>query len=460
MSSQVSRCLRGTVAAAFVVVAGAAHSAGFAIIEHSAQGMGNAFAGGGAVAEDASTMWFNPASMTRLPSQFQSSGHVIFASFEFTGSATAGTGAAIQGRTNIDGGAIGVVPNMYFLRELTDNVTFGLGINAPFGLATEYDRNWVGRYQAVDSEILTIHVNPSLAWKMTDRLSLGAGLNVQYFKAELSSAVDFRSLCLSTAQRQQQAGNLAAAGQLAGACNGAANTALDGFAENKAHSFGFGLNLGLMYELSENTRFSAAFRSSIEHDLDGDVTYQLPNNAVIRNTFGSLFPNDGVTADVELPASIELSAYHRFAQKFGIMASALWTQWSDIPSLIIVSDTPIAGRSQNAVEELRWRDAWRLGLGLNYYHNDRLTLRTGVAYDESPAPNATFTTARLPDADRLWISVGASYVFSDHLKADFGYSHLFVDDARISRTGGQSDVLTGSYESDANILSLQLNYVF
>lgn len=478
--STLGRALRGVssalIGAAIMVGANStAHAAGFAIIEHSAQGMGNAFAGGGAVAEDASAIWFNPAGMTRLDDQIQASGHVILATFEFQGSATSATGATIQGVSTDDGGTIGLVPNLYVVKHLSDDVTFGLGINAPFGLATEYDRDWVGRYQAVDSEILTINVNPSLAWKLNDHLSLGAGLNVQYFKARLSSAVDFRSACLGQAQTAQTgavaaagAGNAALAAQLgaqaaalAGACTGPANSALDGLAENKAQSVGFGFNIGAMYELSENTRFSAAFRSSIEHDLDGDVTFNMPNNATILAAFGPLFPKDGVTASVDLPASVEASAYHRFSGgRFGIMASALWTQWSKIPNLTIVNDTAITGRSQQTVEELHWDDAWRFGLGLSYYHDDHLTLRTGVAYDQSPAGGTTFTTARLPDADRYWVSIGASYVFSDTLKADFGYSHLFVDDSSIRRVGSQQDTLNGAFESDADIISVQMNYRF
>jgi long-chain fatty acid transport protein len=467
--------VRGATLAMLGLSGATAYGAGFAIIEHGAQGMGNAFAGGGAVAEDASTVWFNPASMTRLPSQVQTAGHVIVASFEFSGSGTAATGAPILGSASEDGGTVGLVPNLYVIRSLTDDVTFGLGINAPFGLATEYDRGWVGRYQAVDSAILTINVNPALAWKLNDYLSLGAGLNVQYFKAELSSAIDFRSACLGQAQTAQAgaaaaagAGNAALAAQLAaqaaalaGACTGPANTALDGFAENKAHSVGFGFNVGAMLELSENTRLSAAFRSSIEHDLDGDVSYQLPNNPTILAAFGPLFPNDGVSAAVDLPASLEVSGYHRFANsRFAVMGSAMWTQWSKIPNLTIVNDTAIPGRSQQSVEDLDWEDAWRFGLGLNYYHDDHLTLRTGAAYDQSPAGGATFTTARLPDADRIWVSIGASYAFSDALKADFGYSHLFVDDSSIRRLGSQSDTLNGSYESDADIFSVQVNYKF
>jgi len=168
-----------------------------------------------------------------------------------------------------------------------------------------------------------------------------------------------------------------------------------------------------------------------------------------------------VTANVKLPDMLSFSAYHRFG-KFGVMGDATWTRWSSVQRLVINFDTPSLLRSAATVEELRGDDAWRLGLGLNYYHNDKLTLRAGLAYDESPATgNPLFTTARLPDADRYWVAVGASYRVSNKISLDAGYSHLFVDDSRINRTGGTSgDTLTGTFESEADIISVQMNYVF
>jgi long-chain fatty acid transport protein len=112
------------------------------------------------------------------------------------------------------------------------------------------------------------------------------------------------------------------------------------------------------------------------------------------------------------------------------------------------------------VETLNWTDTWRYAVGANYYHNDRLTFRTGVAYDETPLPNAASRTPRLPDNDRLWLSVGASYRVSDRLSADIGYAHLFIDDTPIRRTGSTGSVLIGNYESEADIFSVQVNYVF
>ncbi len=457
MGSRVRGVLGAALLGAVAGYAGQAGAAGFAIIEHSAQGMGNAFAGGGAVAEDASTVWFNPASITLRPNELQAAGHLILPSFEYQHqSATAGTGAPIQGNTVQDGGTNAVVPNLYYIRKLTDTVTFGLGVNAPFGLATEYDRDWVGRYQAVESEIITIHVNPTIAVKLTDKLSVGAGFNVQYFDAKLSSAVDFRTICLGVAASPLTPPATAAA--LGAACTGPANTALDGFAENKADDVSVGFNAGLMYEFSERTRVGVAYREKIEHDLDGKVTFSVPT--ALAGALGPSFPSGGVSANVRLPDSLSFSGYHRFHDKFAMMADATWTGWSSVPRLVIRYDTVTPLRDPTAIEELGWSDAWRLGVGFNYYHNKKLTLRAGFAYDESPAGSPLTATARLPDADRKWLSVGASYAFTDRMQADFGYSHLFVSDSRIQRTGPANNVLIGGYEADADIISLQFNYKF
>jgi long-chain fatty acid transport protein len=460
MATRLGRALLCAVLGVAAIHAAQVRAAGFAIIEHSAQGMGNAFAGGGAVAEDASTVFFNPASITRLEDQMQVAAHVILPSFEFSGqSATNAVGLPISGTTAIDGGTDALVPNFYYVRRLRGGLSFGLGVNVPYGLKTEYNTNWVGRYQAVESEIRTVNVNPALALKVHERWSIGAGLNVQYMDATLSSAVDFRSACLAAGAALTAAGNPQGA-VVTAACTGPANTALDGFAENEADDVSFGFNLGTLYELSDATRFSLAYRSGIKQDLDGDVSFALPSNPVVQALFATSFINDDITAKVDLPDTLSFSAYHRVNQKLAVMGDATWTRWSSIERLVISYDTATALRPGATVEELRWDDTWRLGLGLNYYHDDRLTLRVGLAYDESPTGDATLTTARLPDADRIWTSIGASYAVNDKLKVDAGYSHLFVDDARINRVGSQGDTLVGSFDSDADIFSLQLSYVF
>jgi long-chain fatty acid transport protein len=167
-----------------------------------------------------------------------------------------------------------------------------------------------------------------------------------------------------------------------------------------------------------------------------------------------------VTAKVRLPASFSVSGYHRFSNsRFAIMGDATWTDWSTVPGVVFIYERPTTAGGPTSLP-LGFEDSWRLGLGLNYYHNDHLTFRTGVAFDESPVPNAELRSARLPGNDRTWLSFGASYQFNDRMSADFGYAHLFVDDTRINRTSETSGTLVGEYDSNADIVSLQINYQF
>lgn len=444
-----------------MVFSGTAGGAGFAIIEHSAQGMGNAFAGGGAVAEDASTLWFNPASITRLDSQIQSSGHVILPSFEFTDGGSvqavgAGTIPLLPTAPAVnDGGKIAIVPNFYYIREINPKWHFGLAVNAPFGLATEYDPNWSGRYQAVESEIINVNINPALAFRLSDKVSLGAGVSVNYIDAKITNAVDFAAVCAASA---------------GGACpNGAVpgQGTFDGFSEIKADDISYGFNLGIFYEPTNRTRLSMAYRSQINHKLDGTADFTAPTTLggftalgpVLGAGLAGTFADDGASAGVSLPDTFSFSGYHRLNDKIGLMADFTWTNWATIPALVIVFDTATTAGGPS-VETLNWQNTWRFAFGANYYYDDKITLRTGVAYDESPSNSQTFRTARLPDNDRLWVSIGASYQIKDHLSADFGYSHLFIKDTPISRTGSTGNVLIGTFESSADILSVQVNYKF
>ncbi len=472
-----SKIRQAIVAALLCAGAGQASAAGFAIIEHSAQGMGNAFAGGGAVAEDASTMWFNPASMSRMGTQLQSSIHIIIPSFEFTdtGSTAAGTGApllsGLGGNTpapqSNDGGSNAAVPNFYFISEINEQISLGLAINAPFGLKTEYDRNWMGRYQAIDSDIFDLNVNPAFSYKVSDQLSVGAGASINYMRATLTNAIDFAGSCLSKAPGFAAAVGAPAAAVAAscvGAAGGPGQGGNDGSGKVKGDDLSFGFNLGLMYEFNEDNRVSLAYRSEIKQHLNGNATFGVPATISTIGAFNDrlrgAFADDRVSAKVRLPATFSVSGYHRFNNsRFAIMGDATWTDWSTVPGVVFVYNRPTTAGGPTSLP-LGFEDTWRLGLGLNYYHNDQLTFRTGVAWDESPVPNAELRTARLPGNDRAWLSFGGSYQLNERMSADFGYSHLFVDDTRINKTTATGGTLAGTYDSSADIVSLQVNYRF
>jgi long-chain fatty acid transport protein len=438
-----------------------AQSAGFAIIEQSASGMGNAFAGAAAVAEDASTIFFNPAGMTNLQgSQLVAAGHIIVPGADFNNDGSYVNplltgGAPFPGSlpgSDDDGGETAFVPNLYFSTQLSDQLFAGIGINAPFGLATKYDNDWVGRYHALRSEISTININPSLAYKVNDRISLGGGISAQYIRATLSNAVDFGSVCFGLEGR----GFLPP-----GTCSGAGVLPLqaDGQAKVKGSDWGFGFNLGAMIHVTDHTRIGLAYRSHIEQDLEGDATFRVPDNfQAILNIGLPLFSDTGVTAGVDLPESASLSLYHAFNDQWAVLADATWTKWSRFEELRIEYDNPA---QPDTVQPENWDNNMRYSIGATYRPSQKWVFRVGAAYDETPINKTVDRTPRIPGNDRKWIAIGLGYRLSDNLSMDAGYSHLFIEDTDLDAldhsTGHQ---LIGTYESDVNIFSAQLNYKF
>ncbi|MEQ1661743.1 MAG: outer membrane protein transport protein [Thiobacillus sp.] len=401
---------RLTPLAACLMLAGFAtssHGAGFALVEQNASGLGNAYAGQAASAQDASTIFFNPAGMTMLPDrQLVVAGHLIQPQAEFTGSSNIGGG------DGGDAGGLAVVPNAYVAYRLTPDVHVGVGMNAPFGLKTEYDSDWAGRTQGVKSELKIINLNPSIAWKASPTFSLGAGLSVQYAEATLTS----------------RTGAAPAAGVLT----------------VKGDDFGWGFNLGALWQASPSTRIGLAYRSEVDQKLDGSVTGAAP----------SPIP---ATASVTLPDSASLSVLHKLNNKLELLADITWTGWSDFDELRILRKSDGATL---AVTTENWSDNYRYSVGANFSMSDKLTVRGGVAYDETPVSDDIYRTVRIPDQSRTWLAVGAQYRLSDKSALDFGYAHLFVKDARIPNRNESGVILNGTYEASVDILSAQFTHNF
>lgn len=395
---------RLVAAAVSLIAAGSANAAGFALIEQNASGLGNAYAGQAASAQDASTIFFNPAGMSLLPEkQLVVAGHLIKPSAEFTG-----TGGIPGGNQGGDIGDLALVPNAYFAYKLTPDISLGVGLNSPFGLKTEYDPGWLGRHLAILSDLRTVNVNPSIAWKASEQFSLGVGLSIQRADAELSS--------------------------LAGAA---------GIATVKGDDYGWGFNLGALWQISNQTRIGVSYRSEVDYTLEGTVSFSLAPAG-----------NGPVTADATLPDSASLSLFHKHNSNIDILADITWTGWSDFDELRIL-------RTSGALVSLtpeNWDDSYRYSLGANYHMNDKLTLRVGIAFDETPVPDA-FRTPRIPDEDRTWIAIGGQFRLSKQGAIDFGYAHLFVRDASLTSTA-PAPAVTGKYESSVDILSIQYTHTF
>ncbi|MDT3705878.1 MAG: outer membrane protein transport protein [Thiobacillus sp.] len=409
MSYRVNRLAAGLALAGCTHLA---HAAGFSLIEQNASGLGNAYAGAAAVAEDASTIYFNPAGMTLLPDrQLVVVGHLIKPKMEFSGTVTPAVGGGQGG----DAGDLTFVPNAYFAYRLTPDVHLGLGLNSPFGLKTEYDTGWVGRFQALKSEVKTININPSIAWKVNDQLSLGGGLNVQRVEATLTNNI-----------------SPAAPGSL---------MTVDG------DDYGWGWNLGVLWQPATGTRIGLSYRSEVDYTLEGTLA---------SNVSLPLPPSGEVTANLTLPASASLSVFHKLSPNVDVLADVTWTGWSSFDRLAVVYTSiayPLPPTPEN------WDDNWRYSLGATWHMSDAWSLRGGVAYDETPVPDF-YRTPRIPDGSRTWLSVGGQYRFSERSRIDFGYAHLFVEEVGLKSPPSGPIILTGEYDNAVDILSAQYTHSF
>jgi len=408
MSLTLDRLAAGLALAGF---AHFTHAAGFALAEQNASGLGNAYAGQAASAQDASTIFFNPAGMTLLPdSQLVLAGSLIYPQAEFTGTAFIGGNPSnlMSGGNGGDAGDLAFLPNAYFAYRVSPDIVVGVGMGAPFGLKTEYDSTWKGRTQAIKSELKTININPSIAWKASDSLSLGAGISFQYAEATLT------------------------------------NASPAGLVTVEGDDTGWGFNLGALWQLSEATRIGFAYRSEVDQTLEGDVTFSVVSAL-----------NGPVSAGITLPDSASLSAFHKLDARWELLADITWTGWSDFDELRIVRDS---GATLGTPTTENWDDSYRYSVGANYRLDDKLMLRGGVAYDETPVPDA-YRTARIPDENRTWLAFGVQYRLSAASMIDVGYAHLFIDDPRINKT--ESGItLSGDYDNSVDILSAQLTMDF
>ena len=450
------RNLALTCGFALAGLAGQTAASGFALIEQSVPNMGTAYAGGSAMAEDASVVFFNPAGMSLLGRNEVSAGlHYVVPGADFSNRGSYVNPALTGGvpvpgslpGANDDGGKSALVPTLFWVHGLNERTTFGLGINAPFGQATEYKEDWVGKYHAIESEVKTININPSLAYQVNDRLSLGLGISAQYLEAKLTNAVDFGTVC---------AGSPASA-PFCGAF-GVAPLSTDGAADVEGDSWGWGFNLGLAYQMTDATRLGAAYRSQISHDLDGDAKFTVPANfqALLGAAGSSAFQNTSASAGIDLPQTLSLSLLHQVNPQWTVMGDLTWTGWSSFEELKIEYDNPA---QPDTVQPENWNDTWRVAAGASYRHNPTWTFRGGLAYDQTPVPNKEDRTPRIPGNSRTWLALGLGYNFSDTISLDVGYAHLFVADTKIDNTDeATGHQLVGDYDNTVDILSAQLNW--
>jgi long-chain fatty acid transport protein len=446
-------------------------AASFQLIEQSGSGLGNAYAGQAAGVRDASAVFFNPAALTRIPGR-QAVLAVNPIGLSVTFADRGSTGPHVPGfdfPVNLTGGNGGdaggwvPVPSGYFSWQVADTVWFGLGANVPFGLTTDWEESFVGRFHALKSEVKSVNINPSVAFTLGSRFSLGFGASYQKLQATLSQQVHYGGISFASAA---SAGGPAAAGAIATQL-GAEGLAREGSVTIEGDNWAWGFNAGALLELSDAVRLGVAYRSKVKHDLEGEATFLDAPSFVTTGPVGPIgaalnqaFASGPVTTTMELPDTLSVAVAYE-GGGFDLLADWTWTGWSSIQDLTVVRE----GGEELSSVPLAFEDGWRAGLGGNVALGESWKLRLGTAFDRTPVRDA-FRTPRLPDEDRIWLATGIEWKVSEKGSIDLGYAHLFIKEASsaLSNMGSETDLpkgdLVGAYSGRVDIVSLQYSLTF
>ena len=462
----MSRFSKTLLASALTLVAGGANAAAFQLAEVSTSGLGTAYAGAAAVADNASVVATNPALMTEFKSaEFSVGGILVDANVDVEG--TMGTTTKVNAsHKNVIPTA--VVPNMYFVAPITDRFALGGGLNVNYGLKSEYGEDYAAGVYGGKTELTALNFNLSGAYDLGYGFSAGVGLNAIYSDAEIQRhlGVGGKAIAQQLATRAAQA---AAAGQTAQATQLVAVARQLATMPNhtsvskiKGDEWSLGWNAGLAYKLNENHRWGLAYHSAVDVKFKGEYSNAFPTayNAFIQQLAarGVTLPISEATGGsnvpgrltLNLPAYWEFSGFHKLTDKFSVQYSYKYTEWERLKSLTAY------GSSGNTLfhKTEEFSNSSRYALGVSYDVNEKLTVRSGIAYDKNASK--THPSISIPDTDRMWYSVGATYRFTPNLAADFGYAHL------RGKKHGFREGQSGQFEvtSKANLYGLNLNYKF
>lgn len=439
------------ISCAFLSTIASGFSAGYMVFEQNASAFGTGYAGASTSIQDPSTIFYNPAGLAQLKgSQASALVHLILPSSPFKDKGSfAQLGArktSFSGGNGGDAGESAWVPNLYASHQLNDRVYFGLGITCPFGLATKYKGNWIGRYFGIKSELKTININPVVSLKVNDTFSIGGGITVQYAEAKLTSAIDF--------------GGLHGA-NVPGSPFGSGKS--DGLFKLKGDDWGVGFNVGALYQPTPDSRIGLSFRSSVSTQLSGDATYKRSAAGDILSTATKRFVNTKAKANLTTPEMIIFGVAHDIAPQWKIMADVAWTYWKRFKELRIRFKNPA---ENDFVDEQNWKNAWRFALGTQYEFCKGWVFKLGGGIDQSPTRRAT-RSPRIPDAHRTFLTGGIGYLLGENVSVDLGYGHFFFDKAKINLKKSFSGALAplshnlkGTLKPKVDIVNAQVTFRF
>ncbi|BES85572.1 long-chain fatty acid transporter [Pectobacterium araliae] len=432
--SQKNLFKHSTIAVAVALFSANVSAAGFQLNEYSSSGLGRAFSGEGAVADNAASGSRNPATMT------------MFDRPSFSGGVTyINPDIDVQGKNSLTGQNTSAkniaphawVPNLHFIMPLNEQWAIGASATTNYGLATEFNDNYAAGSIGGQTDLLTSNLNLSAAYRLNQHFSFGLGVNAVYADAKIV----------------RRAGELANVPSSVGGLQGAVAGPSSEVARLEGKEWGYGWNAGILYEIDDNNRVGLTYRSKVDIDFNGDYSNQLSAGPGALN--GSTIPGK---LTLNLPEMWEASAYHRVAPKWAVHYSLTYTSWSHFQELKATGNN---GQTLFQKEE-NFRDAYRIALGTTYYHDDNWTFRSGIAFDDSPVP-ADKRSISIPDQDRFWLSAGTTYAFNKDASVDVGVSYMHGKQVDISepisdRAGSPS--YTFSSKGKAWLYGVNFNYAF
>ncbi|WP_445773034.1 outer membrane protein transport protein [Shewanella sp.] len=426
-------------------------AAGFQLAESSATGLGRAFAGEAAIADNASTQARNPAMLAYLEGRQLSAGGVyVMPNVDVLGdvsitSPLLGSDAIVVDADAIDVADDALIPNFYYSNQLNDKWTWGLAVNANYGLATETSPSSAAAIFGSHTAITTVEFNPNIAYRIDDEFTVGAGLRIVYGEGEISATTPawIAAIKANPSVPESISARLPVSGTELKSMEG--------------DDIGYGWKAGASWQINANNRIGLAYHSGVDLELDGSAAGVVYNGGQDVKIDGYL--------PIELPAIAELASYHQLTEKWAVHASVNWTQWSTFDRLVAYFPgeiKPTGDLESDVVKEENFKDNWRYSIGTTYHLDEQWSLRAGVALDNTAVDDEHRTTT-IPDSDRLWFSMGAGYQVSDNLSVDLGVTYIRMHgDAPIDETqdllGLASIGFSGEATGDVWLTGLQLSY--
>lgn len=410
-------CLAG------LLLGGGVQSAGFQLQNQTGSGNGNAYAGAAAVADDAGTIFFNPAGMTLLPQghSVALAGTVLNRSVNLSDGSTSGLLPPPSLSNGKDGGGTVLVPAFYWSYAVNPATRLGLGISPSFGNQTDYGFDFIGRYSGHYAKLRQINVNPSVAFALNPQWSIGFGIDYAQNDTEFRQGSPLPSVLANN----------------------------DVTVKGDDHAFGY--NAGLLFRPQPGTRLGLTYRSELRFRLEGTL------DSTLTPTI-----DNHVRARLTTPAQVSFALAQELSDRLELLGDLSWTGWSSVNTLDVIDRS--SGALLNSLS-YRFRDTWRVGIGMNYRYNDAWKWRAGVAWDQTPVRSATDRTMTLPDSSRTWLAFGARYAVDKDNSIDIGYAHVFFAGAPTERAvksalGTTVQTVSGTFDARADLLSLQWNYHF